>query len=122
MSRAEFEILVEECLKEIPGKYRRLVKNLAVIIEDESPAGQQLLGLYHGVPYAYRSPAIYGNLPPDVIVIYRKPLERISRNPEELKENIKETVLHEIGHYFGLKEHELRNIEAGQKRKKKKKE
>jgi len=112
MDTDEFEKLVEEALAEIPRSFRKLIDNVAVLVEEESPEGRRLLGLYHGVPYQYRSPAVYGNISPDVIVIYKRPIEEISRTPEEIKQQVKLTVLHEVGHYFGLNESELRDIEA----------
>lgn len=112
LERAEFEKLVEEALAEIPRKFRKLIANVAVMVEDEPPDGRPLLGLYHGVPFTERSPGGYGNTAPDVIVIYQRPMEELFRTPEEIKEQVKVTVLHEIGHYFGLEESDLRDIEA----------
>ena len=69
-----------------------------------------ILGHYHGVPFKHRGP-FYGNIPPDVIVIYQKPIESICSTEEEIKKKVREVVFHEIGHYFGLSEKELREIE-----------
>lgn len=120
MEREKFEKFVEEALSKIPKKFKKLLENLAVIIEETpsreiyrqtgSPAFSSILGLYHGVPFKHRGP-FYGNLPPDVIVIYQKPIEDICRSEEEIREKVKEVVLHEIGHYFGLDDEELKEIE-----------
>jgi predicted Zn-dependent protease with MMP-like domain len=120
MDREQFEQLVEEALAALPQKFKKYIENLAVIVEDY-PSGEtqrkvgtsrggSLLGLYHGVPFKHRGP-YYGNLPPDVIVIYQKPIESISATDEELKEKVQEVVLHEVGHYFGMSDAELHAIE-----------
>ena len=111
MDRIRFEELVGESLAEIPKGFRKLIKNVTVMVEDDCPPGTSLLGLYHGVPFPHRSPGSYGNLPPDVIVIYQRPIESISRTDEDIKDHVRDTVLHEVGHYFGLGEAELREIE-----------
>lgn len=120
MEREKFEKYVEEALSKIPKKFKKYIQNLAVIIE-ETPSREiyrqtrsslfsSILGLYHGIPFKHRGP-YYGNLPPDVIVIYKKPIEDICRSEEEIRKKVKEVVFHEIGHYFGLKDDELREIE-----------
>ncbi len=111
LDRDEFERLVERSLAEIPARFKKLIANVTVMVEDEPPPGRNLLGLYHGVPFQHRSPGSYGNTSPDVIVIYQGPIERMSRTPEEIMTNVRDTVLHEVGHYFGLGEEELREIE-----------
>ena len=111
LDRARFEELVGEALAEIPKGFRKLIDNVTVMVEDDCPPGTSLLGLYHGVPYPHRSPGSYGNLPPDVIVIYQRPIESISRSDDDIKDHVRDTVLHEVGHYFGLGESELREIE-----------
>lgn len=72
--------------------------------------GEDLLGLYHGVMKKDRGFG-YGNVLPDQIIIYRKPLERLSSSMDELRENVRQTVIHEIGHYFGFDEDELQRLE-----------
>jgi predicted Zn-dependent protease with MMP-like domain len=116
MARSDFERLIEEAVAGIPRRFKKLIENVAVMVEDEPPPGRPLLGLYHGVPFKHRGP-YYGNLPPDVIVIYQRPIERICRTDEEIKDKVREVVLHEVGHYFGLEEDELREIEAFLRRK-----
>ena len=75
--------------------------------------GGELLGLYQGVSKKERG-FWYGNVLPDCILIYQKPLERLSATREELRENVRQTVIHEVGHYFGLDEEQLQNLEKGE--------
>lgn len=121
MDRSQFELLVEESLRKIPRRFKRLLANIAVVVEPEpSPevyrllgrtAGEGLiLGLYHGVPFPHRGP-YYGNIPPDVISIYQKSIEAVCRTEEEIKEKVREVVIHEVGHYFGLSDDEMENPE-----------
>ena len=120
MEREKFEKLVEEALAQLPRKFKKLIHNLAVIVE-EAPSPDvyrktgvssysMILGTYHGVPYKHRGP-YYGNTPPDMIVIYQKPIESICFTDEEIKKKIREVVLHEVGHYFGMTDKQLRDIE-----------
>ena len=121
MEREKFEKLAEEALAQIPKKFKKLISNLAVIVEEKasreifektgSTPLSSILGHYHGVPFKHRGP-FYGNIPPDVIVIYQKPIESICSTEEEIKKKVREVVFHEIGHYFGLSEKELREIEG----------
>ncbi len=120
MEREKFEMLAEEALAQIPKKFKKLISNLAVLVEEKasreifektgSTPLSSILGHYHGVPFKHRGP-FYGNIPPDVIVIYQKPIESICSTEEEIKKKVREVVFHEIGHYFGLSEKELREIE-----------
>jgi predicted Zn-dependent protease with MMP-like domain len=120
MRRPAFEQLVQEALATIPPRFRQRLKNLAIIVEDEPdpqllddmevPEGETLLGLYHGVPLTERS-WDDGNRLPDRITLFQDPLERASDDDEDLVTAIGETLIHEIGHYFGLSEEELEDIE-----------
>ena len=117
MDRAKFENLVEQAFASLPRKFRERIENLAVLVAEKPPNRRSsrapaslLLGLYHGVPLKDRG-SYYGNFPPDVIVIYQEPIERLSASEDEVKERIREVVLHEVGHYFGLSEKDLRDIE-----------
>ncbi|HEY3885572.1 MAG TPA: metallopeptidase family protein [Vicinamibacterales bacterium] len=121
MTREAFEQLVEDALREIPRRFRKAVRNVAVMVEDEpSPEllrqlgigrGGTLLGLYHGTPLPERS-WDYGNTLPDRISIYQRPIEYASGGDEDkTRECVIETVIHEFGHYFGLNEAEIRAIE-----------
>lgn len=115
-----FEKLVKEAVESLPRELRSRLENVAFIVEDDSPAaseewednGQELLGLYHGISQRDRG-FWYGNVLPDRIIIYRRPLERISTNSQELRENVRQTVFHEVGHYFGFGEEELQQFEEG---------
>jgi len=115
-----FEKLVREAVASLPRDLRLRLENVAFIVEDDSPDpskdseenGQELLGLYHGISQKDRG-FWYGNILPDRIIIYRRPLERISANSRELRENVRQTVFHEVGHYFGFDEEELERFEKG---------
>ncbi len=121
LSRDEFEKLVSKVLDELPRRFRDRLENIVVVVEEapsqeiirqlglKSPFG--LLGLYQGVPLKHRG-VHYGNILPDQIVIYQRPIEAHVRNRGELLIRIRRTVMHEIGHYFGLAESELREIEG----------
>jgi predicted Zn-dependent protease with MMP-like domain len=120
LSRAEFERLVAQAVESLPRKFLRRLENVDVVVEDEPTEedlelagiepGGTLLGLYHGVPQSQRGPW-YGNLLPDRIVIYRRPIEAVARDRREIRKEIRITIMHEIGHYFGLAEDDL--AEAG---------
>jgi predicted Zn-dependent protease with MMP-like domain len=115
--RRSFEKLVREAIAGLPRELRDRLENVAILIEDqprsspeESGDGGELLGLYHGVSRKDRG-FWYGNTLPDRIIIYRRPLESISSTLEELRENVRQTVVHEVGHYFGFDEEELQDLE-----------
>ena len=120
LSRAEFTRLVEEALSEIPRRFRDEMKNVAVVVEDEpSPdiledlevePGGSLFGLYQGIPLPERAWA-HGNTLPDRISIYQRPIEEACEDHEDIIVCVAETVIHEFGHYFGLSEEEIEEIE-----------
>ncbi len=120
MTRARFEQLVAEAIRTIPARFREQLKNIAVIVEDE-PAeallddmgiepSDTLFGLYQGTPLTERS-WDYGNALPDRIVLYQWPIEDDSETDEDIVVAVGETLIHEVGHYFGLSEEELEQIE-----------
>jgi predicted Zn-dependent protease with MMP-like domain len=120
MTRDAFTRLVEQALGEIPRRFRAEMRNVAVVVEDE-PAphlleemavdpGDTLFGLYQGTPLPERSWS-YGNALPDRISIYQRPIEDACDDDEEIKECVAETVIHEFGHYFGMSEEEIEDIE-----------
>jgi predicted Zn-dependent protease with MMP-like domain len=120
MKKEKFEKLVEEALADLPKEFKKLIDNLVVIVEEEaspevyrqtrSHPFSRILGTYHGVPFKHRGP-YYGNIPPDVIAIYQNPIEEICSTEDEIKKKVRKVVIHEVGHYFGFSDDELRKIE-----------
>jgi predicted Zn-dependent protease with MMP-like domain len=129
MDRKRFEKLVEEALEDLPEEFNEKLDNVTVMVEDRpsrevyeqtgSSPYSLIFGLYHGVPYKHRGP-FYGNYPPDVIVIFQEPIERVCISEEEIRNKVVEVVTHEIGHYFGMKDPQLREIEKSRRTGKKK--
>ena len=103
-----FEDHVRAALDELPPHLAAALTNVAVVVEDENPDDPDLFGLYRGVPLPERGDM--AGLPPDTISIYRIPLEESFPDPEELREEIRITVLHELAHYFGLDEDRLAEL------------
>jgi len=120
MTRHEFERLVAEAVTLIPARFRREMKNLAVVVEDEPSAEllaemeveppDSLYGLYQGTPLTERTWG-YGNTLPDRITIYQRSIEDDCEDEDEMRAVIGETLIHEVGHYFGLSEEEIEEIE-----------
>ena len=120
MDRKHFESLVAEALASIPRRFKKAMHNIAIVVEDEpSPdileemeiePPDTLLGLYQGIPLTERS-ATYGNALPDRVLIFQGPHERDAEDEDDLVVAIGETLIHEIGHYFGLSEEEIEEIE-----------
>jgi predicted Zn-dependent protease with MMP-like domain len=120
MTRREFERLVAEAVTLIPARFRREMKNLSLVVEDE-PSREllaemeieppdSLYGLYQGTPLTERTWG-YGNTLPDRITIYQRPIEEDCDDEDEIRAVIGETLIHEVGHYFGLSEEEIEEIE-----------
>jgi predicted Zn-dependent protease with MMP-like domain len=100
-----FEDHVRAALDELPVGLAGAIRNVAVVVEDENPEDPDLFGLYQGVPLPERGDG--AGLLPDKISIYRIPLEETFEDPDELREEIRTTVLHELAHYFGIDEERL---------------
>src|SRR6266567_6689034 len=118
MKREHFAKVVEEALDSLPQEFRSRIQNVAVLVEDVPPnqpaskSGQQrrlLLGVFHGVPTTKKG--IF-DLPrgPDHIVLYQKNIEAVCSNEAEVREQIRLTVIHELGHYFGMDEEQLKDV------------
>jgi len=103
------ERLVENALRLIPWRFRRRMKNVAIVVEQEAPR-PDLLGLYQGRPLATRS-VFQGFAMPDKITIFQGPHERLARGEAHLKRMVEDTVWHEVAHYFGLNERQVRAAE-----------
>jgi len=102
-----FAVLVEEAIDSLPDDLRAFMSNVAVVIDEEPPAGLPLLGLYQGVPLTRRTSS-YSALPPDEITIYRGPLERrAAGDPDRLRAEVRRVVVHEIAHHFGISDERL---------------
>ena len=120
MTRETFSRLVEEALGDIPPRFRDAMRNVAVVVEDEPPQhvldemeiepGDTLFGLYQGIPLPERGWS-YGNTLPDRISIYQQPIVEACADEDEIRECVAETVIHEFGHYFGMSEEEIEEIE-----------
>jgi predicted Zn-dependent protease with MMP-like domain len=120
LARREFEELVVLALKRLPKFFKKKMKNVDVVVEDrasrelllemglQSPS--ELLGLYQGVPLDRRG-FYYGNVLPDKITLFQIPIEMMCKTREEIQERVKEVVIHEVGHYFGLDDERLRELE-----------
>src|SRR6267142_5360532 len=120
MTRRQFEALVEKSLRKLPKPFKDKVANIAVVVEDwaddetlaemgiEPP--DTLYGLYQGIDLTRRDSG-YGNVMPDTITIYQGPIEEDCADEAEMEELVRDTVVHELGHYFGLDYETMEQIE-----------
>jgi predicted Zn-dependent protease with MMP-like domain len=107
----QFEQYAREALGSLPPDLRDQMSNVEIVVDDEPPAGQPLLGLYEGIPLTRRG-GWYTGVLPDKITIYRGPLERLyGRDPEHLRREVRRVVLHEIAHHFGISDERLVEID-----------
>ena len=123
MTHSEFEALVERALRTLPRRFKERIANVAIVVEDwaddetlreldiEPP--DTLYGLYRGIDLTHRDTS-YGNVLPDTIHIYQGPIEEDCEDADEMAELVRDTVIHEIGHYFGLDDDTMEGIEQGQ--------
>jgi predicted Zn-dependent protease with MMP-like domain len=102
-----FDEYAQEALDSLPAELRDRMSNVEIVVEDEPPFGQPLLGLYQGVPLTRRG-SQYGAVLPDKITIFRGPLERLyGQDPELLRREVRRVVLHEVAHHFGISDERL---------------
>jgi predicted Zn-dependent protease with MMP-like domain len=111
---AEFDNIVERALARIPARFRHRMENVILVVEQEPPR-PGLLGLYQGRPRTVRSVAEPWSMP-DQITIYQGPHERMARSMAELEKIVADTVWHEIAHYFGMDEAQVRRAELRRER------
>ncbi|MEQ4300664.1 metallopeptidase family protein [Plantactinospora sp. B6F1] len=113
MSRERFEELVAEALDEVPEELLNLMSNVVILVEDDSPEdGPELLGLYEGHALTSRG-WDYAGVLPDRILIYRRPILRISDSEDDVVDEVAITVVHEIAHHFGIDDDRLHDLGWG---------
>lgn len=119
-TQQQFEDLVADAMDALPKRYQKHLNNVVIVVDD-FPTPEQLqkqnigphqtlLGLYEGIPLTSRGNN-YSLVLPDKITIFKKPIEAISADAEELSEQIKHTLWHEVAHYYGLNHHDIRQKE-----------
>ncbi len=118
MTREDFTKVVAEVLDSLPKEFRDRIRNVAVLVEDQPPDQEPLepgkpsvlrLGLFHGVPMTHKS-VFQMQAGPDYVVLYQKNIEAISSSETAVREQIRQTVIHEFGHYFGMTEEQLKDV------------
>jgi predicted Zn-dependent protease with MMP-like domain len=118
MKREDFTKVVEGVLDSLPDEFRQRIRNVAVLVEDvpeDQPRirpGQPAtlrLGLFHGVPMTHRS-VFQQRGGPEYVVLYQKNIEAVCSSDAEIREQIRRTVIHEFGHYFGMTEEQLKDV------------
>ena len=107
----DFEEYADAALESLPPDLRAQMSNVEIVVEQEPPPGQPLLGLYQGVPLTHRG-SYYGGVLPDKITIYRGPLVRLyGHDAERLRREVRRVVLHEVAHHFGISDERLIEID-----------
>jgi len=109
VTNERFEELAGEALATLPSELSSRIENLAIMVEDEAP-GHNLFGLYEGIPLTKRGPMSYNGVMPDRITLYQRAICRYCSNEEEVKAQIRKTVLHEVAHHFGISDPRLEEL------------
>jgi predicted Zn-dependent protease with MMP-like domain len=121
MEREAFARVMEEVLDTLPTEFRSRIRNVAMLVEDFPPGqlstpsghgvptGRLLLGLFHGVPMTKKS-VFALSTGPDYVVLYQKNIEAVCSTEAEIRDQIRRTVIHEFGHYFGMDEEQLKDV------------
>ena len=120
LTRTEFEEVVTSALERLPKSLKNKMENIDVVVENHASQSlllemglrspSELLGLYQGIPLDRRG-FYYGNVLPDKITLFQMPIELDCKTKEEIEEKIQEVVIHEVGHYFGLDDKRLKELE-----------
>ena len=123
MNRRRFEALVEKAMRRLPRRFKDKIANIAVVVEDWADAEtladvgveppDTLYGLYRGIDLTRRDSG-YGNVLPDTIHIYQGPIEEDCADEAEMEDLVRDTVIHELGHYFGLDDETMERIEGSE--------
>jgi predicted Zn-dependent protease with MMP-like domain len=118
MKREEFVKVAEDALDSLPKEFRSRIQNVAILVEDFSPKqspprpghqGRLLLGIFHGVP-ATKQSFFDVSMGPAHIVLYQKNIEAVCSSETEVRHQIRQTLMHELGHYFGMTEEQLKDV------------
>jgi len=122
LSQEEFEDAVLSGLKKLPKVLKNKMENIDVVVEEEASreileemglrSPRHLLGLYQGIPFDRRG-FYYGNVLPDKITLFKNPIESVCRNKDQVEKKVREVVIHEVGHYFGLDDERLEELGNG---------
>ena len=112
LTTLEFEQLVEDAIASVPEPLAGFMSNVGVIVDEQAPPWQSVLGLYQGIPLTRRG-VNYAAALPDKITIFRRPIERVyGTEPERLRDGVRHVVVHEIAHHFGISDERLRELGA----------
>jgi predicted Zn-dependent protease with MMP-like domain len=109
ISNERFEVLASEALDSLPGELAAHIENLVVVVDDQAK-GLSLFGLYEGVPLTKRGPMSYSAVLPDRITLYQATICRYCNSEEEVRAQIRKTVIHEVAHHFGISDPRLHEL------------
>jgi len=109
VSEERFEELAAEALATLPSSLSSMMENVAVIVEDEAQ-GRSLFGLYEGIPLTQRGPMTYSGVLPDRITLYQSAICRYCSSEDEVKQQVRKTVIHEVAHHFGISDPRLKEL------------
>lgn len=107
VSKEKFEEIVYQKIKNLPNQIKKKLENIEFFIEEENA---NFLGIYQGIPFPKRKSCIYSFVLPDRIILFKNNIEKQCRDEKELEELIERVLLHEIGHYLGLNEKQLKKL------------